>query len=174
MLLDRAQKGATVSERASAERFKMIVGVHLFLIRDGRVLLTRRCNTGFADGLYSVIAGHLDGDEELREATAREAHEEASIRIDLDDLQLVGVIHRKAADERLNFFLLAMRWGGEITNAEPEKCDDMAWFALDGLPQNTVPYVQRALENFQRGILFDSHGWDRKMIPGCHEISEVG
>ena len=48
--------------------YKLVAAVHLFLIRDGKVLLLRRFNTGYEDGQYSVIAGHLDGDEEATAA----------------------------------------------------------------------------------------------------------
>ncbi|GAK14365.1 NUDIX domain-containing protein [Geomicrobium sp. JCM 19039] len=56
-------------------RFKMVVAVHLFLLKDDHVLLLRRYNTGYEDGKFSVVAGHLDGDERVKEAIAREAKE---------------------------------------------------------------------------------------------------
>ncbi len=146
------------------ERFKLVAAVHLFLVRDGRVLLARRRNTGYEDGRYSVIAGHLDGGEEVRAAAAREAREEAGIAIAPDDLAVVGVMHRRAEDERIDFFLAAGRWTGAIVNAEPHKCDDLAWFPLDRLPENVIPYVRRALDNCRDcpdGMWFDSFGWDK-------------
>jgi 8-oxo-dGTP pyrophosphatase MutT (NUDIX family) len=140
-------------------RFTMPVAVHLFLVRDGRVLLSRRRGTGYEDGSYSVVAGHLDGDEEVRAAASREAEEEAGIRIAPSQLEIVGVMHRKSNDERLDFFVLATAWSGRIANREPHKCDDLAWFPLDRLPANTIPYVRRALENYRAGRWFDSFGW---------------
>jgi 8-oxo-dGTP diphosphatase len=143
----------------AVERFKLVSAVHLFLIRDSKVLLLRRFNTGYEDGKYSVIAGHLDGDEEIKAAAIREAREEAGIEISPLDLQVVGVMHRKSNDERIDFFLAAASWSGEITNREPDRCDQWAWFDVDELPDNVIPYVRRALDNYRRGIWFDSFGW---------------
>jgi ADP-ribose pyrophosphatase YjhB (NUDIX family) len=145
----------------AVQRFATITAVHLFLIRDEReVLLLRRFQTGYEDGKYSVVAGHLDGDEEIKAAVCREAREEVSIEIQTEDLTVVGVIHRKADDERIDFFLTATRWKGEIVNAEPHKCDELAWFDLDALPDTMIPYVRQALENYRQGIWFDSVGWN--------------
>ena len=141
------------------ERFKLVSAVHLFLIRDGKILLSRRFNTGYEDGKYSVVAGHLNGGEEVKAAAALEAREEVGIEISQEDMQVVGVMHRKSNDERVDFFLTVTSWSGEIVNQEPDKCDQLAWFNVDDLPENMIPYVRRALDNYQRGIWFDSFGW---------------
>ncbi len=141
------------------KRFKLIGAVHLFLIRNGQVLLLRRFKTGYEDGNYSVVAGHLDGGEEIKHAMRREAREEVGIEIADEDLQIVGVMHRRSEDERIDFFLTAEPWTGEVGNCEPEKCDQLLWCNLDRLPENVIPYVRRALENYRAGRWFDSFGW---------------
>lgn len=141
------------------QRFQLKSAVHLFLLRGNELLMLRRFQTGYEDGNYSVVAGHLDGGEEVKTATVREAREEAGIELDPADLEVVGVMHRKANDERIDFFVAARNWKGEIRNCEPQKCDDLSWFPLDNLPENTIPYVRQAVENFQRGNWFDSYGW---------------
>jgi len=143
-------------------RFKLIGAVHLFLIREGRILLLRRFNTGWGDGLLSVVAGHLEGGEELSAATAREAKEEVGIRVLADQLRVVGVMHRKEEDERIDFFLTAQIWQGEVRNCEPERCSEILWADLANLPMDTVRYVKQAIENYQRGIWFASYGWDER------------
>lgn len=141
-------------------RFKTPVAVHLFLLRNDEVLLLQRQNTGYEDGNYSVIAGHLDGDEEIATAMIREAREEAGIRLDPADLTIAGVMHRRSDEERIDFFLIATRWQGAITNAEPEKCGELAWFPLDRLPPNVIPYVRAGLDSWRQGRWFTSFGWD--------------
>src|SRR5688500_1097359 len=142
-----------------SERFRAKVAVHVFLVREGSVLLLRRANTGYEDGNYSVPAGHLDGDESATSAGAREALEETGVVIDTATLKFVGVMHRKSNDERIDFFFEATSWSGELGNAEPEKCDELAWYAFDNLPPNVVPSVRRAIENSRAGIVFEEFGW---------------
>ena len=142
------------------DKFKLIATVHIFLTNnEDEILLLRRFNTGYEDGKYSVIAGHIDGNEEVKTAAIREAKEEAGIEIQPSDIEVVGVMHRKGEDERVDFFLAASRWKGSIVNAEPDKCDDLSWHSVHDLPVNMVPYVRQALENYRKGKFFESFGW---------------
>ena len=135
------------------------VTVHLFFFRENQILLIRRFNTGFADGQYSVPAGHLDGDETVIAAAAREAREEVGVRIEPEHIHYSSVMHRKEGDERIDFFVQIQTWAGELINAEPHKCDEIRWADLNDLPDNTIPYIRRALDNHQAGIRFDEFGW---------------
>jgi 8-oxo-dGTP diphosphatase len=135
------------------ERFRAVVAVHLFLLHDEDILLLRRANTGYEDGNYSVIAGHLDGNETASQAMVREAAEEAGIVVVPSDLRFVHVMHRKEgaeADERIDLFFAATRWQGEPEIREPGRCSELRWSPLDALPANMVPYVRAALEHYRQ------------------------
>lgn len=136
------------------------VTVHLLFFRGDQVLLLRRFNTGYADGQYSVPAGHLDGGETILAAAAREAEEEVGVRLAANDMTFSTVMHRlesPAEDERVDFFIQVHRWNNEPFNAEPDKCDDLCWRNVHELPANTVPYVREALKNHLAGIPFGEH-----------------
>ena len=47
------------------KRFKLILSVYLILVKDGKTLLLRRTNTGYEDGNYGLVAGHVDGNENV-------------------------------------------------------------------------------------------------------------
>ena len=141
-------------------RAKFPVTVHLFFFRENQILLLRRFNTGYEDGNYSVPAGHLDGGETVRMAAVRETLEEIGVKIDLKDIVFASVMHRKSDDERIDFFLHIKAWAGESFNAEPNKCDELRWCALDALPENIIPYVRQAFQNFRDGIVFEEFGWE--------------
>ncbi len=141
-------------------RFTYIGSSYLFLIKDGKILLQRRFQTGFQDGNYGVPAGHLDGNETAREGCAREIKEEIGIEISPEDLEVVHVMQRKATnDERIDFFMTTESFSGEIIKCEPHKCDDLSWFDLDNLPENVVDYVKVAIENYRNGVTYSEFGY---------------
>ena len=137
------------------ERFKVIPSVYLVLIKDNKILLSRRFNTGFCDGQYSFPAGHLDGEETLSRALIREVKEEIGIELDSKDLNLVHSMNRKMPNnERVDFFFTVKKWQGEPKNMETDKCDDLTWFELDKLPDNTIPYIKQAINCFRNKAIY--------------------
>lgn len=142
------------------KNFPYVGSSYLFLIKDEKILLQRRFQTGFQDGNYGVPAGHLDGGETAKEGCVREIKEEIGITILPQNTEVVHVMHRKGSlDERIDFFMTASNYTGKITNCEPNKCDDLSWFPLDGLPENIVDYVQVAIENYRKGVFYSEYGW---------------
>jgi 8-oxo-dGTP diphosphatase len=140
-------------------RAKFPVTVHLLFFREDQVLLLRRFNTGYADGQYSVPAGHLDGGETVTAAAIREGQEETGICIEASDILFSSVMHRKDGDERVDFFVHIHKWQGEPMNAEPDKCDELRWVNLNELPLNTIPYIRKALKNHLSSVQFEEFGW---------------
>ncbi len=149
------------------DRHKIIPAVYLVLIKDNKTLLCRRCNTGFCDGEYSLISGHFEAGESARMAMQREAKEEAGMDIDLDDLEMVQVMSRGQNyldynNERVDFFFTLKKWEKDPENTEPEKCDDMQWFSLDNLPENTADFIRHFIECYRKGEVYSEFGWQNR------------
>lgn len=142
-------------------RFKAIPEAHLLLFRGDSILLLKRFNTGYEDGKYSVVAGHIEAAESATRAMAREALEEAGLVIRPEALRLRHAIYRNGTEERISFFFGADRWEGEPVNREPHKCSELAWFPAGSLPANMVPYVRHAIEQVALGEIYSEFGWPR-------------
>ncbi len=141
------------------ERYKFICAVYLLLIKENQILLLKRYNTGYEDGNYSLVSGHMEGNETIKQAMIREAREEAGIIIYEEDIKIATFLHRKTDPERFDFFLQCKKWNGEIDNKEPDKCCELSWYDINNLPSNIIPCVRKAIENYQNNVMFDNFGW---------------
>jgi 8-oxo-dGTP pyrophosphatase MutT (NUDIX family) len=142
------------------ERKYFPVAVHLFLLDGKNILLLKRYNTGYEDGNYSVIAGHLEGDEDVYNAMIREAKEEAGIDIEIENIKIVQVMHRKKInEERIDYFFCCNKWNGKINNMEPEKCSELKWYSINDLPNNTIEYIKYSIKNYLKNNCFTLFGW---------------
>lgn len=145
------------------ERHQNIPASYLVLIKDNKVLLQRRFNTGYEDGKYSMVAGHVDKGETFTQCIIRETKEEAGIELKPENIKVAHVMHRNSGteenNERVDVFFTADRWDGEIENKELNKCDDLSWFDLDNLPDNVIPYIKQAIDCIKSKIFYSEHGW---------------
>lgn len=146
------------------ERHQNVPASYLVLLKENKVLLLKRHNTGYEDGNYSMIAGHVDPGETFTECIIREAQEEAGISIQPENLEVVHVLHRNSKEaennERVDIFFTAKMWEGEIVNKEPHKCAELSWFSLSDLPDNTIPFINHVLRKIKDKILYSEYGWD--------------
>ncbi|MEC5385063.1 NUDIX domain-containing protein [Uliginosibacterium sp. H3] len=144
------------------QRFALSVSVFV-IVRDGpQVLLLRRANTGWKDGFLSLPAGAHDGAETLAQAAVRELREETGISAAEADMRLVHLMHCRAGDtggEWLGAFFVAENWSGTPALLEAGKHDHIAWYAIDALPENLIPYTRQGIECSGRGEAFSSFGW---------------
>lgn len=146
------------------ERFKLIPAVYLLLLDGDKILLSKRANTGYMDGYYGLVSGHVDGDEVATEALAREAQEEVAITVRPEDLLFAHLAHRLnrgiANQERMDMFFGCTKWTGEIVNNEPDKCAELSWHYLDALPNNIVPLVRFVIDAYKRNEVYSEHVQD--------------
>lgn len=142
--------------------YSVVVDVLLILERDGRVLLAKRSQTGYADGWYNLPSGKLEPDEDVVAAVIREAHEEIGIHLSRDHVRPVHVMHHRNPEghSRIGWFFTADTWDGEPHNAEPHKCAGLAWTPLGDLPANTWPYTAAGLAQYRSRAPFSLHGFE--------------
>jgi len=146
------------------ERHKIVPASYLVLIKDNKILLLRRFNTGYEDGKYSLPAGHVDEGETFTQCVIREAKEEAGIILRPEDLEVAHVMQRKHEgrenNERVDVFFTAKKWEGKIENKEADKCDDLSWFDINNVPENVIPYVKIAVDCIRNKTFYSEFGWN--------------
>ena len=145
------------------------VAVHLILTdpTTGRALLMRRDGTDYGRHQLAFVAGHVDMGEKVTDCVVRETAEEIGIELGPADLVPAGVMFRRSAEPRVDFFFSANVWKGEPRICEPHKCSELVWADPGSLPVDVLDFVPRALDNVRNGRHFDEFGWKiASALPG--------
>lgn len=135
------------------------VNAYLILKHEAKILLHLRKNTGYCDGMWSLVAGHVENDESATEGMIREAREEIGIDLHPAQIQVVHIMHRKTNRLNIDIFFDCRSWQGNIQNLEPEKCEKLEFFHIDSLPPNIVDYNALALKLILEGRFYSELGW---------------
>lgn len=140
-------------------RFKMIASSYAFFIKDGKILLSRRFQTGYEDGKLSVPAGHVEDGETITQALIRETKEETVVTLLPSQFFLSHVMHRKSNDIRMDFFFRINAWNGTPVNCEPDRCSEFVWARVSDLPHDTIPYIRHAINCVSENVWYSEFGW---------------
>lgn len=136
------------------------VNACLVLRKEDKVLLHLRKNTGYADGFYGLISGHVEEHESATQAVIREAFEEAGIKILPKHLKFMHMCHRKTDRCNIDLFFECSKWDGDIENKEPDKCAALEFVSLDRLPENTIEHIAEVLKSSLPDTVYSECGWD--------------
>jgi 8-oxo-dGTP diphosphatase len=122
------------------------VGVGVLLVdAQDRVLLTLRKRSPEA-GCWSIVGGKVDFLENLEQCAVREAREEAGVDVEL--IRLLCVTDHVLPNEGQHWVApayLGRIVNGEPRNCEPDKTQEVNWFALGSVPENLTMTAQNAI-----------------------------
>jgi ADP-ribose pyrophosphatase YjhB (NUDIX family) len=113
----------------------------------GRVLLVQRAADQFGAGLWCIPCGYVEWGEDLREAAAREALEEAGVAIELGDVVQVAVNRHDPDRPTVGIWFSARLVD---PHAEPRAGDDavaVGWFDPATPPPLAFPTDRPVLAN---------------------------
>ena len=113
----------------------------------GEILLHRRQNTTYLNGYYDFPSGRVDENESFQAAASRELAEETGLTAEAGDMHLVHLNQNMLDFPYVNILFVADKWQGNPKIMEPNKCDDMQFFALDNLPDKCTLAVRLAEQN---------------------------
>ena len=150
------------------KRLKVVPAVYVTVLKNRKVLLLRRFQTGYLDGYWDLPSGHVEAGETLKECCVRELKEEAGLKTKAFGLKLIHVYQNFSTPESpyFGYIFRANRWTGEPSIQEPAKCDDLSLFPLNKLPLKTVPQVREALKNVntRSKVTFSLLGANHKIL----------
>jgi len=146
-----SRAGDTAIAAEVQHRRRVVVDVILLLMRNRRILLRERVNTGYGDGAYEPPTGQLADQETIVETAIRVASAEAGVAIRAENVSLAHVMHDVSGSGRIGFYLAVSGWEGEYISP------DARWFPVRNLPTNMLDRPRVALRNYGEGMRFSTY-----------------
>lgn len=127
-----------------------------------QILMQKRKNTGFADGMWDLsCSGHVEKNESMKNACIRECYEELGVVVDYHDLKFLTLIHKRDNDVLYyNTYFYVDNFIGEPKICEANKCSDIKWFDIEKIPEDTIKDRIVALSKFNGGEGYIEFGWE--------------
>lgn len=146
-------------------KYRTLSAIFVIIIKENKVLLQKRRNTGYEDGKYDLAAsGHVEKNESLKESVIRESMEEIGIKVQKENIDFVTLIHKndeKYGNVYYNFYFIVRDFKGVPKINEPEKCSELRWFNINELPKTLIEDRKIALSNYLHKNSYTEIGWNK-------------
>ncbi len=138
---------------------KIGVGVGVFILRDGKVLLGKRHeNADLAQsklkgaGTWTMPGGGVEFGESFEDAAIRETKEETGL--DLKNVRVICLNMDKAGNAQFVTIGLQGDVDGEPKVMAPDEITQWQWFPLDKLPSPLYFPSEKVLKNIKEGKFY--------------------
>lgn len=125
------------------------VGIGVIIQKEDQILIGKR--KGSHAPFYSIPGGHLELGESFEDAAIREIKEETNLEIIkpkvisiVNDLVTFGQENK----HYISIILYANKFTGELTNLEPDKCENLFWINPNELPYPHFEASKQAITCF--------------------------
>ena len=123
------------------------VGMGIFIIKDGKVLLGKRLSL-HGTATWCPPGGHLEFQETWEQCAKRETEEEAGIKVDnVRFLAVTNDFFNKTEKHYVTIHMIADLISGKPRTTEPDKIAEWGWFSWDNLPQPLFTPVQNLVDS---------------------------
>jgi len=128
------------------------VGINVFVVKNKQLLLGKRKNV-YGTGTWSLLGGHLEVKEAMKDAARRELKEETGLKAESFDF--VNIVNDRSRNEHyLQVGFVAHGISGNPVVKEPERCEEWRWFDFDELPKDIFPAHSKQIEIFFKDLRF--------------------
>jgi 8-oxo-dGTP diphosphatase len=125
----------------------LLGSINLYALKDNKLLLGRRANTGWMDGYLCPPGGHVEPGETPTAALIREMQEELGVTLDPKDFEFLSVAARQSNNaEYVAYEFILRDKDYDFVNNEENKCSELIWAALDNLPDDIIPHFREVID----------------------------
>lgn len=123
----------------------------MIMNQNEEILLLQRSENSRNDfNKWGIPGGKVEYKEIVEEAVVRETEEECNLHLlDIDYIGYVNHFVEDTGEHWVSHVFLAKEWENEAVNLEPEKHQDMQWFHIDSIPEESSAIVFRAVELYK-------------------------
>lgn len=134
-----------------------MVGVSVYIVRDGRFLIGERIGAHGAH-TWATPGGHLEYGEGWEECARREVLEETGVRI--RNVRYFGITNDVFGNNKhyITIAILADWESGEAEILEPDKCLGWRWVSLKEMPKRLFLPVENLMKSDFVDILREGLG----------------
>lgn len=126
---------------------QVLGSVNVYIMNGGKLLLSRRTNTGWMDGHLCAPGGHVEPGESPTDAALRELKEELGLNLKKSNLEFLCVAARNTKpNQYVAYEFLVNGKGLKIVNKEPNKCSELVWVDPKNLPADVIPHFRSIIE----------------------------
>lgn len=124
------------------------VGVGVLVVKNGKILMSRRKNAHGA-GQLAFPGGHLEHLESFESCARRETQEECGIEIQNVRFMLLYNMTAYAPKHYVHVTMIADWASGEPVNLEPDKSEFFQWMDLDEITGSMFDSAKVSLEHYR-------------------------
>lgn len=148
-------KGFNNMEVTSLKKEERTIAVNAIFVDDnGRILLGKRAKHKSGGGQWGLPGGTQEKGEKYQETLIREMEEELGVKV----LEYsYNNFFQCIVSENVHFdhhAFVVTKWSGEIVNNEPNKCDELRWFAMEELPWENFFVSARNVVNYLQDVVY--------------------
>jgi 8-oxo-dGTP diphosphatase len=132
-----------------------IVGIGLMIVRDGKILMSRRTGS-HGDGEFGWVGGKMEMHESFRETVMRELAEEAGKDIKVKNIRFLCLtnVRQYWPQHYIDIGMVADWVSGEARQNEPNKMGPWQWYDIDKLPAPLFGAGENYIEAYKTGKNF--------------------
>ena len=138
------------------KRTKFNVSVQAIIYNEkNEILLLKRQNTGYCDGMLSLPGGHLESCETITDGLIRELEEEIGVSFKENELELAKVLNRYVDGNNYIDFIFKADIKKRIpTNLESDVCSEIVWKETNDL-EDAIDYIKELFRSNEVYLTFE-------------------